>query len=91
MADVYDALKQPRCYKPGRGEPRVIGHFLALSGTLYETSLVEALLDSMPNIRSIEQALRDEEQSEFAASGNRLKASLSSALAEPGDASSSGC
>ncbi|HEY5375417.1 MAG TPA: HD domain-containing phosphohydrolase [Polyangiaceae bacterium] len=91
VADVYDALRQPRCYKPGWDEPQVIEHFQAQRGKLYEASLVDALLDSLPEIRSTERSLPDAEQSEFAASGTRLKASLSAASAEPGKASGAGC
>jgi len=75
VADVYDALRQPRCYKPAWDESQVIEHFQVQSGKLYESSIVEALFDGLPQIRSAEHSLRDSVHSEFAASGSRLKAS----------------
>jgi response regulator RpfG family c-di-GMP phosphodiesterase len=42
VADVYDALGQARCYKPGWTE-----------GRLFESKLVEALLDVRPRLREI--------------------------------------
>ncbi|HEY0463151.1 MAG TPA: HD domain-containing phosphohydrolase, partial [Polyangiaceae bacterium] len=69
VADVYDALKQPRCYKPGWDEPRVIEHFRTQSGKLYEATLVEALLDNLPALRTTEQVFRDS-QSEFRAAAH---------------------
>ena len=53
----------------------MIEHFQVQSGKLYESSIVEALFDGLPQIRSAEHSLRDSVHSEFAASGSRLKAS----------------
>lgn len=53
VADVYDALGQARCYKPGWSEPEIERYFVEHSGRLFERKLVDALLDSRPRLREI--------------------------------------
>jgi response regulator RpfG family c-di-GMP phosphodiesterase len=52
-ADVYDALGQKRCYKPGWSEREIEDYFRRSSGELFEAKIVEALLDSRPRLREI--------------------------------------
>jgi response regulator RpfG family c-di-GMP phosphodiesterase len=52
-ADVYDALGQARCYKPGWSEREIEQYFQRNSGLLFEARIVEALLDSRPRLREI--------------------------------------
>jgi len=53
VADVYDALGQARCYKPGWTEAEIETYFVENSGRLFEARVVEALLDSRPRLREI--------------------------------------
>ncbi|HEX2671658.1 MAG TPA: HD domain-containing phosphohydrolase, partial [Polyangiaceae bacterium] len=59
IVDVYDALSQARCYKPAWDEARIVEHFRAASGTLYETELVRVLLDRLPELRAAALAFPD--------------------------------
>lgn len=79
LADVYDALKQVRCYKPAWDEPRIIEHFQAQSGKLYEPALVRALLDNLPDLVETERTFRDSAHAEFTskATATWLKALVS--------------
>jgi len=56
VADVYDALGQPRCYKPGWTETEIEKYFVESSGRLFERRIVEALLDARPRLRQIAKA-----------------------------------
>jgi hypothetical protein len=67
---VYDALSESRCYKPAWEEERVIEHFRENSGKLYEASLVQALLDDLPELRAVREAFPDSASWELAQSGN---------------------
>lgn len=53
VADVYDALGQPRCYKPAWTEAEIEAYFVQSSGQLFEREIVTALLDSRPRLREI--------------------------------------
>jgi response regulator RpfG family c-di-GMP phosphodiesterase len=53
VADVYDALGQARCYKPAWTEAQIESYFVDNSGRLFETKIVEALLDGRPRLRQI--------------------------------------
>ena len=53
VADVYDALGQARCYKPGWTDAEIEAYFVANSGRLFEPKIVEALLDGRPRLREI--------------------------------------
>lgn len=53
VADVYDALGQVRCYKPGWSESEIERYFAENAGRLFEGKIVEALLDSRPRLREI--------------------------------------
>jgi response regulator RpfG family c-di-GMP phosphodiesterase len=55
VADVYDALGQARCYKPGWTEGEIEKYFVQSSGRLFERTIVEALLDGRPRLREIAQ------------------------------------
>lgn len=52
-ADVYDALGQTRCYKPGWSDREIEEYFRRNAGQLFEARIVEALLDSRPRLREI--------------------------------------
>lgn len=56
VVDVYDALGQARCYKPGWAESQIEKYFVDNSGRLFERHLVEALLDGRPRLREIAKA-----------------------------------
>jgi response regulator RpfG family c-di-GMP phosphodiesterase len=51
--DVYDALGQPRCYKPAWSDSEIERYFVENSGRLFERTIVEALLDGRPRLREI--------------------------------------
>jgi response regulator RpfG family c-di-GMP phosphodiesterase len=53
VADVYDALGQARCYKPGWSELEIERYFVENSGRLFEPTIVQALLDIRPRLREI--------------------------------------
>jgi response regulator RpfG family c-di-GMP phosphodiesterase len=53
VADVYDALGQARCYKPGWTDGEIERYFVANSGRLFEPRIVDALLDARPRLREI--------------------------------------
>lgn len=53
VADVYDALGQARCYKPGWSELEIERYFVENSGRLFEPTIVQALLDGRPRLREI--------------------------------------
>jgi response regulator RpfG family c-di-GMP phosphodiesterase len=53
VADVYDALGQTRCYKPGWSDSEIERYFIDHSGRLFERTIVEALLDGRPRLRDI--------------------------------------
>jgi len=53
IVDVYDALGQPRCYKPAWREDQIIEFFREKSGKQFETVMVTALLDSIPRLREL--------------------------------------
>jgi response regulator RpfG family c-di-GMP phosphodiesterase len=53
VADVYDALGQRRCYKPGWTEAEIEKYFMDNTGRLFEPKIVEALLDERPRLREI--------------------------------------
>jgi response regulator RpfG family c-di-GMP phosphodiesterase len=53
IVDVYDALGQPRCYKPAWREDQITAFFVEKSGEQFETSMVTALLDSLPQLREL--------------------------------------
>lgn len=57
VVDVYDALGQVRCYKPGWSEPEIEQYFAQSAGRLFEGRIVEALLDSRPRLREIAKSL----------------------------------
>jgi response regulator RpfG family c-di-GMP phosphodiesterase len=53
IVDVYDALGQPRCYKPAWREDQIVAYFREKSGKQFETAMVTALLDSIPRLREV--------------------------------------
>jgi two-component system response regulator RpfG len=53
VADVYDALGQPRCYKASWTEAEIEKYFVESSGRLFERKIVDALLDTRPRLREI--------------------------------------
>jgi two-component system response regulator RpfG len=53
VVDVYDALGQARCYKPGWTDAEIEKYFVESSGRLFEGKIVEALLDGRPRLREI--------------------------------------
>jgi response regulator RpfG family c-di-GMP phosphodiesterase len=59
VADVYDALGQPRCYKPGWSDDEIDAYFRKTSGTLFEPKIVDALLESRPRLVEIAARLPD--------------------------------
>jgi response regulator RpfG family c-di-GMP phosphodiesterase len=59
VADVYDALGQPRCYKPGWSDEEIEAYFRNTSGTLFEPKIVDALLASRPRLLEIAASLPD--------------------------------
>jgi response regulator RpfG family c-di-GMP phosphodiesterase len=63
IADVYDALGTPRCYKPAWGQQQIVDYFRAGSGTLFEPRLMEALFDTLPRLRELAEQLPDPEAS----------------------------
>jgi putative two-component system response regulator len=67
IVDVYDALSQARCYKPGWSEAAITEYLRSSSGELFEPAMVRALLDSLPEFRRIAAALPDEPPSPLAA------------------------
>lgn len=69
VADVYDALGQARCYKPGWSDTEIERYFVESSGRLFEPPLVEALLDSRPRLREIARSFPEESVEHELASG----------------------
>jgi response regulator RpfG family c-di-GMP phosphodiesterase len=59
VADVYDALGQTRCYKPGWTAAEIEHYFVESSGRLFEPVIVEALLDSRPRLLEIARTFPD--------------------------------
>jgi response regulator RpfG family c-di-GMP phosphodiesterase len=59
VADVYDALGQPRCYKPGWSDDEIEAYFRKTSGRLFEPKIVDALLESRPRLVEIAARLPD--------------------------------
>jgi putative two-component system response regulator len=53
IADVFDALRQTRCYKPSWPQSRVMDFFRAERGKAFEPMLVEALLDLVPELEAV--------------------------------------
>jgi two-component system, response regulator RpfG len=53
VADVYDALGQARCYKPGWSDSEIERYFVESSGRLFESTIVESLLDGRSRLREI--------------------------------------
>lgn len=53
VVDVYDALGQPRCYKPAWREDQIKAYFLEKSGKQFESATVTALLDSIPRLTAL--------------------------------------
>ena len=58
-ADVYDALGQARCYKPAWSEQQIGCYFREGSGSLFEARIVDALFDSLPELRRLGAGLPD--------------------------------
>ncbi|MES1174556.1 MAG: HD domain-containing phosphohydrolase [Myxococcales bacterium] len=71
VADVYDALGQARCYKPGWSNDAIVSYFRESSGTLFEPRIVAALLDNLPRLREIAMQLPETEVQDD--SGYRLR------------------
>jgi response regulator RpfG family c-di-GMP phosphodiesterase len=59
VADVYDALGQARCYKAAWTDEQIREYFQQNSGKLFEAALVDALFDSLPQLRNIASELPD--------------------------------
>jgi response regulator RpfG family c-di-GMP phosphodiesterase len=53
VVDVYDALGQARCYKPGWPPEEIEAYFRANAGRLFDPHIVAALLESLPELRRI--------------------------------------
>ncbi|EPR41235.1 metal dependent phosphohydrolase with GAF sensor [Desulfovibrio sp. X2] len=61
LADVYDALVSPRCYKDPWPEERVFEHIRAESGRHFDPGVVDAFFEVYPVIRAIHTRFRDAE------------------------------
>lgn len=59
IADVYDALGTPRCYKPAWQEAQICAYFRAAAGRQFEQRLVDALFESLPRLRELGQRHSD--------------------------------
>jgi response regulator RpfG family c-di-GMP phosphodiesterase len=53
IVDVYDALGQTRCYKAAWSAEQISAFFRERSGKQFESSLVAALFDSIPQLREL--------------------------------------
>jgi putative two-component system response regulator len=62
VVDVYDALGQARCYKPGWTPEAIAVYFSEQSGKLFEPQIVAALFDASDDLRGIRMALPDPAQ-----------------------------
>ncbi len=68
VADVYDALRSVRSYKPSFSMEKSVGILREDAGHHFDPIVVEAFLDSLPLINSLNQELSDsEENSSFRA------------------------
>lgn len=87
VADVYDALGQPRCYKPGWTESEIEKYFVESAGRLFERRLVEALLDARPRLREIAKTFPETAAAQELTSGvvKIVSASVPSVLAANDD------
>lgn len=59
VADVFDALTNPRPYKPGWSIERAVTYLLGQKGTHFDPACVDALLRDMDAVRAIEQQFLD--------------------------------
>jgi putative two-component system response regulator len=59
LADVFDALSSRRCYKEAWPEPRVVDFLREQKGRQFDPDLVEVLLDSLPDVRTIKEHHED--------------------------------
>ena len=59
LADVYDALRHPRCYKKSWSKDEVIAHIVAQSGKQFEPALVELFLQRVETLETILQKYPD--------------------------------
>ena len=55
LADVFDALSSPRCYKEPWPEEKVLKEIDRCSGSQFDPEVVEAFFSSLPTIRSIKE------------------------------------
>ena len=73
LADVYDALSSPRCYKEPWDEGRVLETIAESKGKHFDPNLVDILLSRMAVIRSIQKRYCDESEEAPADSGEPPK------------------
>ncbi|MET0320629.1 MAG: HD domain-containing phosphohydrolase [Duganella sp.] len=59
VADVFDALTNPRPYKPGWSIERAVTYLLGQKGTHFDPACVDALLRDMGAVRAIERQFLD--------------------------------
>lgn len=59
VADVYDALGSERCYKKAWPQDKVIEYFQNERGRQFDPTLVDILLETMPQIADIQNRYRD--------------------------------
>lgn len=60
VADVYDALRSERCYKPSMGEDDSLRMIREASGTHFDPRIVEVLAEHFDEIEQVCSALRDQ-------------------------------
>ena len=59
VADVYDALLSPRCYKPAWPQERVLEYFRKERGGQFDPKIVDLLFSSLEQIDAVRTALAD--------------------------------
>lgn len=60
IADVYDALRSERCYKPPFSHEKAMGIIREEKGKLFDPAVVEAFVDIESRIRDIAEEFRDD-------------------------------
>jgi HD-GYP domain-containing protein (c-di-GMP phosphodiesterase class II) len=58
VADVYDALSSPRCYKEMWSEERVLDELRKGSGAQFDPEMIEAFFTCLPTLRSVGERYR---------------------------------
>ena len=72
VVDVYDALGQVRCYKPGWPTHRIVEFFEAERGKSFDAEMVDGLLAIVPELEAVKSQHPDPEPAQLA-SETRLK------------------